>query len=569
MTTSSNSAELEKRKRGRGRPTNASKAPTVGFAEDFRAALVHRLQWVSRVRFPSARYQQDPAAFFREILGFEAWSRQLEVLEAVRDHPRVAVASGHKVGKSRSAAGLALWFYCSYEDARVIMTSVTARQVDQILWRELSMVLARSGRCVACKAEIERLRVAGHPEPDSVIPRPCEHSAIIEGRKGDLARTGFRHDFREIVGFTAREAEAVAGISGTNLLYLLDEASGIPREIYEAIEGNRAGGARIVMFSNPTKNEGEFFEAFYSKSDLYKTIRISSEESPNVLAGRAVIPGLAERAWIEEKKAEWGAESALYKVRVKGEHALHEDGRIFSIHAIAQAEQRWADTPESGRLYIGVDPAGESGTGDDTGFALRRGQKVLSVSVARGLDDEAHLIQVLALCLRHKLPREVPVVVVDAEGSVGSKVWLAIRNYAEAHPGELAAYCVRASDKSQRQPHIFDRQRDALVANLEEWVRNGGALPEDVKLEKELHAFEWIQQTNGRLKVTSKIALKKLIGRSPDRFDAVALSVWEPLAAQDGMADHGAAAQAVAQRETPAHGPMDPYSAGSVWEGRR
>lgn len=526
-------------------------------AADLRAAIIAELEASTRIAFPSPRYQQDPIAFHREILGVEPWAEQIKILEAVRDHSRVAVRSGHKIGKSHCIAGLALWFYCSYRDARVVCTSTTARQVDQIIWRELRMMRARSGRCTACK----------HDDPDGHrIPRPCPHSALIDGELAELARSGLKSDdFREVVGFTAREAEAVAGISGRNLLYLADEASGIPNEIFEAIEGNRAGGARIALFSNPTRNEGEFYEAFTEKAALYRTITVSSEQTPNVVEGRLVIPGLATREWIEEKKEEWGENSPLYLVRVKGVHATREDGKIFSVHLIGEAEQRWDDTPESGRLFVGLDPAGESGMGDESAFAVRRGRKLLALQTARGLSDEAHLVRVLSLCDKYRLPRETPVVVVDSEGSVGSKVWIAIRNFADANKGKIEAIHVRASDKSPRQPHIFDRMRDALTANLEAWFRDGGAILEDAKLEKELHAFEWKQQPNGKLKVTPKETVKKLIGRSPDRYDALALSVWEPLSLEEGPLPESVT-RTPATPEQESYAPvLDPWSGLDAW----
>jgi phage terminase large subunit len=518
--------------------------------EDLRA-----LQTASaHVRFPSAKYRADPVAFFREILGVEPWSRQIEIIEAVRDHPRVAVSSGHKVSKSHTAAGIALWYYCSFDDARVVMTSTTSRQVDQILWRELRMMRARGGRCTACcKADPEMRR----------IERPCPHSAVIEGEQGDMARTGLKSpDFREIVGFTAREAEAVAGISGANLLYLVDEASGVTDEIFEAIEGNRAGGARIVMFSNPTRNEGEFYEAFHEKSQHYHSIRVSSEETPNVVTGKIVIPGLATREWIEEKRDEWGENSSLYRVRIRGEHAVHEEGRIFSVHAISAAEARWSETPEAGRLFVGVDPAGESGSGDETAFSVRRGLKQLLLKTMRGLNDEQHLVQILAMLSTWRLPREVPVVVLDRDGSIGSKLYLAMRNHAEAHPSAYELVACRASDKAIRNPQLYDRVRDELAANLEQWMRDGGAIVEDAKLEKDLHALEWKQAINGKLKLTPKDTLRKTLGRSPDRYDALALSVWEPL----NLSDHVPESAAVqAAREHDAGPRLDPYAAGDTW----
>lgn len=540
MTTSIR-AEVARR---RQQPSSKPKRMTV--AGDLLAALHAMLEEASSVRWPSAKYRDDPVAFFREVLGVEPWSKQIEVIETVRDHPRVAVASGHKVSKSHTAAGVALWYYCSFPDARVVMSSTTSRQVDQILWRELQMMRARSGACVECK------RI----DPDGRrIGRPCPHSAIIDGEIGQLARTGLKSDdFREIVGFTAREAEAVAGISGRNLLYIIDEASGVPDVIFEAIEGNRAGGARIVLFSNPTRTMGEFFEAFHSKSKLYKTIQISSEETPNVIEGKLIIPGLATREWIEEKREEWGEDSPIYRVRVRGEFALNEDGKIFSVHTITEAERRWKEAtcdpcegvgrvrdrvcdvcdgsgmrPASGRLYIGVDPAGATGTGDESAFCVRRGLRVIELVTARGLDEEGHLGQILGLVRKHKLPRETPVVVFDREGKIGGNLFGYLRGYRDANRDAIELVPVRSSDRSQRQPLVYDRQRDALAANLEAWFKDGGQIPEDARLAAELHSLEWVQHYNGRLKVTPKKEIKKLLGRSPDRYDALALACWEPL----------------------------------------
>jgi hypothetical protein len=555
MTTSSIASEVARRK-GRAAARLTEPRSLSNFADELRANLLHEITMSTRIRFPSPHYQANPVAFFHEVLGVEPWSRQVEIIEAVRDHRRVAVCSGHKIGKSQVVAGLALWFYCSFEDARAIMTSTTSRQVDQILWRELRMMRSRGGRCLACK----RADPDGH-----VIPKPCPHSTLIEGEQGELARTGLKSsDYREIVGFTAREAEAVAGISGRNLLYIIDEASGVGDDIFEAIEGNRAGGARVVMCSNGTRNEGEFYEAFNSKSAHYRTMRVSSEETPNVVEGRDVIPGLATREWIEEKKLEWGVDSPLYAVRIKGQHATHEQGKIFSIHVISQAEQRWAETPEAGRLFVGLDPAGASGSGDESAFCARRGLKVLQLRTHRGLNEDQHLVQLLAFLTTHGLPRETPVVVLDREGEIGSRLSIRLREYSEANPQVFELVAVRASDGAVRRPDVFGRMRDELVANLEQWFRDGGAIVEDAKLEKELHAFEWTQAINGKLKATPKEAIKKLIGRSPDRFDALALSVWEPLSLHEGVP---ASAKTAVDDEANVHAEnvFDPFTAMDAW----
>jgi hypothetical protein len=231
--STSTAIELSKRRAlPRGQRTPFSELAAIAGAHARRAELQC---------WPSTKYQADPVAFAREVLGLTLWSKQIELLEAIRNHKRVAAKSGHKVSKSHTLAIASLWFFCSFPDARVVMSSVTSRQVDAILWRELRKMHVRS-------------------------------SVPIDGDMHELARSGFKaRDFREIVGFTAREAEAVAGISGANLLYLLDEASGIDDDIFEAIEGNRAGGARLAMTSNPTRTDGEFFEAFNANAHLYHT----------------------------------------------------------------------------------------------------------------------------------------------------------------------------------------------------------------------------------------------------------------------------------------------------------
>lgn len=558
MATPALVTEVAKR-RGPGRPAKAKELGPRTFIRDFAGDFFPALHASFGVRFPSPIYREDPVRFAREILGVEPWAKQIEILEAVRDNLRVAVKSGHKVGKSSSAAMLALWFYCSFESARVVMTSTTSRQVDAILWRELRMMHAYSGRCIECKAELKC-------RPGARIPRPCPHSSLIDGELAELARSGLKSDdFREVVGFTAKQSEAVAGVSGENVLYLVDEASGVPKEIYQGIEGNRAGDARLVLFGNPTKNDGDFYDAFNSKSRFYVCITVSSASTPNVIAGEKVIPGLATREWLEEKRDEWGPKSALYRVRVEGEFAEHEEGKIFSLHTISEAEKRWSETPVEGRLYIGLDPAGEKGSGDEIIYAPRRGLKLLELLPRRGLDEQGHLVELLRIVRRLKAPRETPVVVVDREGSVGSKVYLALRNYADEHPGEIEVVGVRASDKSLRQPELYDRMRDALAASLSAWFDAGGAIVEDAKLAKELHACEWKQRADGRLKVTDKVTLKKLLGRSPDRYDALALSTWEPLSLREHV---GGGAPALPDNDYPARHSLDAYAMAAKWERR-
>lgn len=509
----------------------------VTMAADLHEAGLYELKLADLIRFPSERYQRDPLAFFRDVLGVEPWARATDLITAVRDHDRVAVKAGRKVAKSHTVAGLALWFYCSFPDARVIMTSTTAQQVERVLWREITMMYARSGRCLTCKTA----------DPNGTrIPRPCPHSAAIDGDLGMLPHTGLkvhdlgRGDFREIYGFTAKQGEAVQGMSGTRMMYIIDEASGIADFIYEAIEGNRAGGAKVILTGNPTKTEGEFFEAFGPKkldpddpeSTGYVGITISSEESPNVVHKREIIRGLATLGFIREREKEWGRDSPLFKIHVLGQFAMNEDGRIFSVAKIKTAEDLWEYAPSQGRLYVGLDPAGATGTGDESCFAIRRGVRVEELLTFRGLNADGHLAQLVGILKERRVGREVPVVVMDRSGSIGAELYGRLCAFLDTHRDGIAPFDlvgVRGSDRAQRQPEVYDTVRDELAASLEQAMLAGLAIPTDPKLAAELHALEWKQQVNGRLKVTPKDVLRKVLKRSPDRADAVQLACWEEL----------------------------------------
>lgn len=506
--------------------------------------------------WPAERWQKDPVGFAGTILGAALWSEQVKILEAIRDHDRVAISGGRKVGKDFALGVAALWWYGSFPDALVFMTATTSAQIDEILYVEIRRLYSRSGVCLACKVK----------DPRALKPPPCPHSAILAGDVGILARTGIvSTDFRRIFGRTAAKAEGLQGVSGPRILAIADEASGIDDDLHVALRGNLAAeGCKEVLISNPTRPSGFFFDAFHRHADRYETLTIPSTSSPNVVEGREVYPGLASRAWIQECKEEWGENSALYKVHVLAEFVEQEAGAVFPVHALAEAEARWADTPAEGALQIGLDPSGEGTKGDETGFAVRRGKKMLLVGARTGLSAEAHLVEVLGLIQVHGEKGEEIIVAIDREGETGAKVWGVFVAYVQAHEGAFVLRGVRSSERARRRPEIYDRVRDELAANLADWLRDGGALVPDVKLAKDLSAFRWVEHISGRSKILAKDEMRKVLGRSPDRGDAVALAVW-------GSSTAGATAVVVEQvrrvdaYEAPPDVTFDPYAGMNPW----
>ena len=533
----------------RGRPSSLGELMADGLRDGLRELIdaSEDEEWRRRVgealnvgvlmRWPSLKYRDDPLGFARDVLGVDLTEEQQEILLAVRDRPRVAVSSGHKIGKTMVAAVAALWFYSTHDRARVVLMLPGARQVKGVLWREIGILYHNAKISLGGKF---------HKQPASGLT------------------TGNDWDHREIVGYTVAAKEAAAGTSGWNIFYILDEASGIPDEIEAAIQGNLAGGAKQMMLSNPTRTVGFFFDAFHKDQlspqnpDGVWCKTLSSECSPNVKAGRIVIKGMATKQWIDDRRRAWGEDSPLFLIRVKGQFALREQGHVVSLNTIALSQERWyrieaqraehkrrngvGGLPCEGLLTIGLDPAGFSGQGDETVYAVRRGLRVLELFPFTGLTESAHLTHLLTIIRERRVKNEVARVVVDINGDVGARVMRVFRDYIfdRGNAAEFDFVPMNASQAAYRNPDKFYRQRDALWANLAEWIRDvehggkGGAIPRDTMLQAELHAHQWVTATRPTAskhvdRVTPKPDIRKVLGRSPDRADAVCLALWDPM----------------------------------------
>ncbi len=102
-----------------------------------------------------ARYREDPVGYAREVLGVQWWDKQIEAAMALVRHKRVFVKASHSVGKSFLAGGLVNWFFDCFDPGLCITTAPTARQVQDILWKEI-----RSQRPVARR--------------NALLPRACQ-----------------------------------------------------------------------------------------------------------------------------------------------------------------------------------------------------------------------------------------------------------------------------------------------------------------------------------------------------------------------------------------------------------
>lgn len=284
------------------------------------------------------RYRDDPVGFARDILGhpvldIEAgvvglWPKQVEILEAVRDHHSVAIRSGHGCGKSFSMALLCLWWLYGRQGV-VITTASSWDQVETVLWQE-----------------IHKMRNVAK------VPLPGERNlTMIRVADGWFAQ-----------GRSVATPTSFQGVHHPDLLVLIDEAPGIEDPIHEAVSSlTVAEGNRRVMVGNPTEMSGAFFRAFGADSTWHQ-IHMSCLQHPNVVLGREVIPGAVTRRWVEDRKHEYGEDSPIYAARVLGEFPEAGSNQVFRPDQVDRAmdpEQYKAalKKPEKAPVILACDPA--------------------------------------------------------------------------------------------------------------------------------------------------------------------------------------------------------------------
>jgi hypothetical protein len=506
--------------------------------------------------FPCPDFADDPVGFCRDVLHFEPWDLQADWIRALTpESASVSIASGHKTGKSSGAAGACLWFWGTRKRARVVLMAPKLEHIEVVLWPEIRRMYLAAGRCGDCL-----VKLAADPNDP---PPPCEFCSPLGDPSwiGTDPTKGLRApDGREIFAYASRKADAIGGISGPEMFFVFDEASGVDEAVFEAMKGNEAGGVKKLLLGNPLRTVGEFFESHHRSKKFYSyAAAISSEMTPNARTGEKLIPGLATKEWCDKRAEEWGIGSALYAVRVKGEFPKSEVGQVIPFEIIEAAEKRWNTAPAAGRLQLGVDVAF---TGDDAAIAARRGSKILEVTSLNGLDEFALAEHVVGIARAHLGERDQkPLVMYDANGP-GARFGKAIREYAD----ELEIIPVNGTRRPTK-PREYHQLRDEVADFFAKWLRGGGAIPIDGKLEGELQALRAFDAGAGRRRMMSNDETKKILKRSPDRRNACELAVWETAAMVGELADDpegpAPAARRAPREEHPTAGALDPYAAGA------
>ena len=206
----------------------------------------------------SANSRHDPVAFLTRQLGEDPWKKQQEILVALRDHRLVTVRSCNASGKTYAAALAAIWWLMAHDEAIVITTAPSERQVKETLWREIRTIHNRNKNLIGGKITATRLELSNQ---------------------------------RWAYGFSTNTAERFQGFHNENILIIVDEASGVREFIFDAILGSMTSkNARMLMIGNPTSLAGTFYDSFHKNRKQWKTIHISAFETPELRNSPAFEP---------------------------------------------------------------------------------------------------------------------------------------------------------------------------------------------------------------------------------------------------------------------------------------
>jgi len=203
-------------------------------------------------RIPPLERFDRAVEFVRHDLKTPLWGKQAQILRAIKRNRRTAVRSCNGSGKTFVAATAVIWWLMAHpnEPAMVVTTAPTQHQVCDLLWREIRSLHFRNAALIG----------------------------------GTLGRTTLELSPKHYAtGLSTDSPERFQGFHETNILFVVDEASGVREEVFDAIEGSMTSHrARLLLIGNPTSLAGTFYKAFHQRRTQYKTIHISAFDTPNL-----------------------------------------------------------------------------------------------------------------------------------------------------------------------------------------------------------------------------------------------------------------------------------------------
>lgn len=468
--------------------------------------IMNRNAQVQRQHFFAERipkYRKNPVLFAKELMQFEPDDWQKEALLDLAGNPKVAIKSGQGVGKTGIEAVALLWFLTCFPYPRVVATAPTKQQLHDVLWSEVAKWQERS------------------PLLKAILKWTKTYIYMINNEKRWFATAR-----------TATKPENMQGFHEDNMLFIIDEASGVADPIMEAILGTLSGGNnKLLMCGNPTRTSGTFYDAFNVDRSIYKCHTVSSLDSPRT--NKENIASLIRK---------YGEDSNVVRVRVKGEFPLAEDDVFIALSLIEHCTM--LDFPEDvpiKRISFGVDVARYGN--DETVIAQNIGGNITLPVVFHGQSLMTTVGKVVQLYRQviADFPWYMGFIYVNIDdcglgGGVTDRLEEVKQeeklhrmivvpiNAAAAVPDDVVEdgnAKVKAKDK-------YDNMTTYLWGTMKDKMElEALSLENDNELVAQLSCRKYRLTSRGKMILESKEEMKKRGISSPDRADAVALSIYE------------------------------------------
>lgn len=459
---------------------------------------------ISELRTKISEWRRDPVRFVREVFDVEPDAWQVDFLMEFCLHQRIAAKACKGPGKTAVLAWCAWWFLVVFPDPKIAATSITGDNLKDGLWAEMAKWQNKSQTLLDLyQWTATRIYLKERQNVWFMSARQWAKGASAE-----------------------QQANSLAGLHGDYILFIIDEAGGVPDAVMAAAEAALANAgtdvnpnavAKLLICGNPTHLSGPLYRACSSERHLWRVIEITGDPDDPKRSPRISIK------WAREQIEKYGRDNPWVLVNVFGKFPPASINALLGPDEVSEAMKRhYAITAYQGSPKgLGVDVARQ---GDDRSVLFpRQGlvafrPKVLRIPNLRQVAGE------VAQAIQKWDPDGVNV---DATGGFG---------YGVIEPLQEWGYTVNEVQFSGKAySRQFFNRRTEMLWNMAQWVKKGGALPNIPELAVELTALTYTFK-NDQLFVIPKEQIKEEIGVSPDLADALALTFAVPLAKKDPIA---------------------------------
>jgi phage terminase large subunit len=415
---------------------------------------------------------------------------------------RLAVASGRGIGKSALVAWIILWMLSTRLGSTVIVTANTEQQLRSRTWAELGkwLTLAINGHWF-------------HKTATTLKPVDWFEASLKKDLQID---TGYYYGQAQL--WSEENPDAFAGVhSNYGVCLIMDEASGIPAPIYSVAEGffsEPTENRFWFTFSNPRRNTGPFYDSFHSSKAFWNTEQIDSRN----------VEGTDTKVF-QQMIEQYGEDSTVSRVEVMGEFPQSDDDTVIPLDLVRAAIDRDVALTTEQAIVWGLDVARFGG--DNSALCKRQGNTVLDIKTFKSMDLMQLCGAVKAEYDTSTFENKPQEILVDVIG-LGSGV---VDRLAEQN---LPVRGVNVAEAPSTKKNYLNLRAELWFA-IKDWLAQRDCrLPNNDELASELAAPQYKYTSSGKIKIESKDEMRKRGIKSPDRADALALTMASSAASFSG-----------------------------------